>query len=116
VFIPLHCCDHRSLTSVGHSGNDGHGGKTADPKKQESHNNGVGGSSLAGTRHKQGNTAESAGALGEFPQSGSQQGGSVSGGSGSLLSIFSGTPTRYNSCDDQIIIFLNRECWRWWRR
>lgn len=87
-------------------GNDEHGGKKADPKKQESHNNGVGGSSQAGTRHKQGNTAESAGALNELPQGGSGQGGSVIG-SGSLLNIFSGTPTRYIfSCDDQIIILL----------
>jgi hypothetical protein len=63
-----------------------------DTKKQASHNKGVGGSSLAGTRHKQGNTAESAdpfGAFGEPPQDGSEQGGSVSGGD-SLLSILSG--------------------------
>ena len=91
LIIPLHT-DRRSLSCDDHSGNDGHGGKVTDLKKQASHDKGVGGSSLAGTRHKQ---AQSAGpfssAFGEPPQGGSEQGGSVSEGGGDFIDILSGT-------------------------
>jgi len=68
------------------SGNGGHAGEVeVDSEKPASHIKGVGGSSLAGTRHRQGNTvSQPAGAVSE-----SAQGGSVSGGEG-VLNILAG--------------------------
>ena len=81
--------------------NSGKGGKGGKVEKPHSHNKGVGGSSLAGMPHKQGDTVgESAGPFSTEP--GSAQGGSVSGEGGGLLNILSGT--RWSTC----YIFFSR--------
>jgi len=67
----------------------GKGGKGGKVEKPHDHNNDVGGYSLAGMHHKQGDTVgESAGPFSAEP--GSAQGGSVSGEGGGLLNILSG--------------------------
>jgi hypothetical protein len=90
---------HRSLSRNVHSGNGGQGGKGSggqDKKveKPANHNKGVGGSLLAGTRHKQ--VGPSADPYPAFGEGGSAQGGSVSGGGSGLINVLSGTlgPTR----------------------
>jgi hypothetical protein len=90
--IPLNVITEAHL-EIYHSGNGKQGGKV---DKSANHNKGVGGSSLAGTRQKQGNTVgEETDPFSTFGEPGvegvSAQGGSASGGGGGLLSILSGT-------------------------